>query len=134
MLLTKVILKSFQKKMKNFHKAMPCFGHTFFIMLVMLSCFTILCHASPDKICTKDKFSALQLIPHALGTKREIYYSPVTIHPLLFMTLFTPNFCLFKGGCPLCLKQVLVKFYFRSSFLERVILCELFFERFPCLL
>ena len=59
---------------------MPCFGHTFFIMLVMLSCFTILCHASPDKICTKDKFSALQLIPHALGTKREIYYSPVTIH------------------------------------------------------
>ena len=34
----------------------------------------------------------------------------VTIHPLLFMTLFTPNFCLFKGGCPLCLKQVLVEF------------------------
>ena len=38
------------------------------------------------------------------------HYSPITIHPLLFITLFTPNFCLFKGGCPLCLKQVLVKF------------------------
>ena len=30
----------------------------------------------------------------------------ITIHPLLFMTLFILNFCLFKGGCPLCLKQV----------------------------
>ena len=30
----------------------------------------------------------------------------VTIHLLLFMTLFTPNFCLFKGGCPLYFKQV----------------------------
>ena len=26
----------------------------------------------------------------------------VIIHLLLFMTLFTPNFCLFKGSCPLC--------------------------------
>ena len=32
----------------------------------------------------------------------------VTIHPLLF----TPNFCLFKGGCPLCSKQVLVQIFF----------------------
>ena len=32
----------------------------------------------------------------------------VTIYPVLFMILFTPNFCLFKGGCPLYLKQVLV--------------------------
>ena len=42
------------------------------------------------------------------------HYSPVTFHchysPSLFMTLFTPNFCLFKGGCPLSLKQVLIKF------------------------
>ena len=30
----------------------------------------------------------------------------VTIHLLLFMTLFTPKFCLFKGGCPLYFKQV----------------------------
>ena len=26
-----------------------------------------------------------------------------TVHPLLFMVLFTPNFCLFKRGCPLSL-------------------------------
>ena len=45
-----------------------------------------------------------------LWRQKEIYYSPVTIHPVLFMTLFTPKFCLFKGGCPLCFKQVLVKF------------------------
>ena len=50
------------------------------------------------------------------------------------MTLFTPNFSLFKGGYPLYLKQVLVKLEFRSSFLERVIISEPFFERFPCLL
>jgi len=33
------------------------------------------------------------------------YCSPITIHShcslLLFMVLFTSNFCLFKGGCPL---------------------------------
>ena len=29
----------------------------------------------------------------------------VTIHLLLFMTLFTPKFCLFKGGCPLYFKK-----------------------------
>ena len=36
----------------------------------------------------------------------------ITIHPSLFMTLFTSNFCLFKGGCPLCLEQVLVQVFF----------------------
>ena len=28
-----------------------------------------------------------------------------TVHFLLFITLFTPKFCLFKGGCPLSLRQ-----------------------------
>ena len=37
------------------------------------------------------------------------YYSPIIVHShcslLLFMVLFTPNFCLFKGGCPLSLGE-----------------------------
>ena len=49
------------------------------------------------------------------GAKNEIYYSlllftchysPVTIHQYYSLLLFTQNFCLFKGGCPLYLKQV----------------------------
>ena len=45
------------------------------------------------------------------------HYSSITIHPLLFMTLFTPKFCLFKGGCPLCSKKVLLQVFFpRESF------------------
>ena len=63
------------------------------------------------------------------GAKNEIYYSlslfTVTIHLLLF----TPKFCLFKGGCPLYLKQVFVclvqDFFLRESFPLRVFLCEI---------
>ena len=41
------------------------------------------------------------------------YYSQISIHwhysLLLFMTLFTPKFCLFKGGCPLSLDKFLLQ-------------------------
>ena len=78
------------------------FGHTFLIW----SCFVTLCHASPDIIYTKDKtFGFYNSFPTFWGQKLKF-----TIHLLLFMTLFTPNFCLFKGGCPLYFKQVLVEF------------------------
>ena len=44
------------------------------------------------------------------GQKRKItihcHYSPVTIHWYYSPLLFTPKFCLFKGGCPLYLEQV----------------------------
>ena len=108
MLLTKVILKFFQKKRKILHYT---FGHTFLIW----SCFVTLCHASPDIIYTKDKtFGFYNSFPTFWGQKLKftIHLSlfTVTIHLLLFMTLFTPNFCLFKGGCPLYFKQVLVEF------------------------
>ena len=93
---------------------MPCFA----LVMLPLSCHALLwscfhlCYPLPcfswQNLHQRQKFSALQLIPHVLETKREIQYSPVTIHSLLFMTLFTPNFCLFKGGCPLSLKQVLL--------------------------
>ena len=68
MLLTKIFLKidaSDKAHFEVFPKEkegifiMPCFGHASFTMscfaLVMLSGFATLCHASPDKICTKDK-------------------------------------------------------------------------------
>ena len=91
---------------------MPCLPLV--ILALLWSCFTTLCHASPDKVCTKDKnFEFYNSFPTFWGQKNKIYYSlslfTITIHELLFMTLFTPNFCLFKGGCPLCLKQVLVE-------------------------
>ena len=112
LLLTKVILKSFQKKRKILRYAIPYFGHTFLIW----SCFVTLCHASPDIICTKDKnFEFYNSFPTFWGQKMKftIHLSlfTVTIHPLLFMTLFTPNFCLFKGGFPLSLEQVLLQVY-----------------------
>ena len=43
-----------------------------------------------------------QKVEKALFTN---YYSPITVHWLLFIILFTSNFCLFKGGCSLSLTQ-----------------------------
>ena len=103
---------------------MLCFGYAFFIM----SCFALvmLCFDLAMLLLTKSApktqiFSSTIDSPR-FGDKKEkftIHLSlfTITIHPLLFMTLFTPNFCLFKGGCPLCLEQVLVQDFFpRESF------------------
>ena len=111
MLLTKLILKSFKKKRKessSCHALLwSCFHALLYFDLAMLLL---------KKSASRQKFSALQFIRHILETKRRNspfnHYSPVTIHPLLFITLFTPNFCLFKGGCPLCLEQVLLQVFF----------------------
>ena len=56
LLLTKVTLKSFQKKRKILHYAIPSFSHTFFALVMIY--YTLPC----------------------FGTKSEIYYSPITIH------------------------------------------------------
>ena len=69
--------------------------------------------------------------------KKKNYYSlllfTVTIHLSLFTRhysplLFTPKFCLFKGGCPLYLEQVFLclvqDFFLRESFPLRAFLCE----------
>ena len=115
LLLTKVILKSFQNKMEDSSLCHALLWSYFFALVIL--CYTLSCF-SWHNLHQRQEFWVLQFIPHVLGTKNEIYYSPVTIHlslfivtihPLLFMTLFTPNFFLFKGGCPLCLKQVLVE-------------------------
>ena len=71
------------------------------------------------------------------GQKRKItihpslftcHYSPVTIHWYYSPLLFTPKFCLFKGGCPLylikCFLCLVQDFFFRESFLLRAFLCE----------
>ena len=46
------------------------------------------------------------------------YCSPITIHNhcslLLFMVLFTQNFCLFKGGCPLSLNRFFLELPLRT--------------------
>ena len=76
----KLILKSFQKKREEssschallwscfLYHVMFCFGHAF-ILCCTLPCF------SWQNLHQRQKFSALQLIPHVLGTKSEIYHS-----------------------------------------------------------
>ena len=88
-----------------FH-VMLCFGHALlhFVMLLLTK------SAPNTKI-----FSSTIDSPHFGDKKRNLLFTSlffVTIHPLLFMTLFTLNFCLFKGGCPLCLKQVVLQVFF----------------------
>ena len=121
----KLILKSFQKKREEssscyallwscfFYHVMFCFGHAF-ILCCTLPCF------SWQNLHQRQKFSALQLIPMFWRQKEKftIHLSlfTVTVYPLLFMTLFTSNFSLFKRGCPLYLKQVLVKLWVQVFF------------------
>ena len=71
------------------------------------------------------------MIPYVLGKKGKLlftcHYSPVTIHWYYSMLLFTPKFCLFKGGCPLYSKQVflsLVQDFFLRERPLRAFLCE----------
>ena len=88
------------------------------VMLLIQSCFVLLCHASSDTICSKDKnhyafghafgqvilclamllltqsapkIIILSSITHSprFGEKREIYYSSVTIHCYYSLSLFT---------------------------------------------
>ena len=123
LLLTRVIMESFQKK-KEDSSCLPLV-----IFSLLWSWFTTLCHASSDKICTKDKNFSSTIVSPRFGAKSEIYYSSITIHLLLFMTLFTPNFCLFKGGCPLYFKQVFIclvqDFFPRESYPLRAFLWEI---------
>ena len=96
-----------KEKRKILHYAMPTFSHIFFALV--MTYYTLPCFFWQN-LHQRQEFWVLQFIPHVLGTKKWNLLFTVTIHLLLFMTLFTPNFCLFKGGCPLCLKQVLVEF------------------------
>ena len=64
------------------------------------------------------------LATHVLKTKVKISLFIVlftdTVHPLLLMVLFTPNFCLFKRGCPLSLRK--------NSFSKTSFFLEAFFR------
>ena len=108
LLLTRIILKTFQEKKKRF--------------LIMLLVMLLLTYSTP-------RTRILSFTTHSprFGAKSEIYYSSVTIHLLLF----TPKFCLFKGGCPLYFKQVLVclvqDFFPRESYLLWAFLWEISF-------
>ena len=79
------------------------------------SWFPILCHNSSDTICYKNNnFEFPKGFPTFWAKKKNYYslslftchYSPVTIHRYFSPLLFTPKFCLFKGACPLYLRQV----------------------------
>ena len=76
LLLTKVTLKSFQKKRKILHYDMPSFSHTFFALVIVY--YTLPCF-SWQNLHQRQEFSALQLIPHVLGQKVKF-----TIHLSLF--------------------------------------------------
>ena len=90
LLLTRVILKSFQKK-KEDSSLCHALLWSYFFDLVML-CYTLPCF-SWHTLHQRQEFWALQFIPHVLGTKNEIYYSPVTIHchysPSLFIRYYS---------------------------------------------
>ena len=102
LLLTRVILESFQKEKGRFF--MPTFCHIFYALVMIL--YTLPCFFWHN-LLQRQEFWVLQLIPHVLGQKEKF-----TIHLSLFtvtihLLLFTPNFCLFKRGCPLYWRQVL---------------------------
>ena len=109
----KLILKSLKRKEGIY--ILSCF-HAFMLWS---------CHASSDKICTNKRIQLIlsQKVEKTLFTD---YYSQITVHGLLFTDTIHFEFCLFKGGCPLCLEQVftskflLLSFFFKYSFLERV--------------
>ena len=69
-----------KRKRKILHYAML---HFLVILCYILSCF------SWHILLQGQEFWVLQLISHVLGTKIEIYYSPVTIHCYYSLSLFT---------------------------------------------
>ena len=76
-----------------------CFGHDLLHFAMLL-----LTQSAP-------KTRILSSTTHSprFGAKSEIYYSLLLFTVTIHLLLFTPNFCLFKGGCPLYFKQVLVE-------------------------
>ena len=89
------------------------FSHEFFTFIyIYIYIYIGSCHLVFPMLLTHyapmTRMKSLQLIPHVLGQKNEIYYSFVTIHYHYSLLLFTCyySFCLFKGSCPLYLKQV----------------------------
>ena len=86
LLLTKVTLKSFQKKMKILHYSMPSFSHTFFALVMI---YYTLPYFSWQKLHQRQEFPALPFIPHVLGQKVKftIHLSlfTITIHLSLFI-------------------------------------------------
>ena len=81
MLLTKLILKSFKKKRKESSSCHTLLWSCFHALLCLDLAMLLLTKSAPTK---RQKFSALQLIPHVLEKKRRnslfSYYSPITIH------------------------------------------------------
>ena len=101
------------------------------------SWFSTPCHNSSDTICYKNNnFGFPKGFPTFWAKKENYYslslftchYSPVTIHWYYSPLLFTPKFCLFKGGCPLYLRQVFLflvqDFFLRERLPLRAFLCE----------
>ena len=98
---------SLSKKKREDSSCLP-----FVIFFMLWSWFSTLCHASSDTICSKDNnFEFYNSFPTFWGKKRNLlficYYSLLLFTVTIHLLLFTPNFCLFKGGCPLYFKQVL---------------------------
>ena len=77
LLLTRVILKSFQKKKEDSSLCHALLWSYFFDLVIL--CYTLPCF-SWHNLHQIQEFWVLQFIPHILGTKNEIYYSPITIH------------------------------------------------------
>ena len=88
---------SLSKKKREDSSCLP-----FVIFSMLWSWFSILCHASSDTICSKDKnFEFYNSFPTFWGKKWNLLFT-VTIHCYYSLRIF----CLFKEGCPLYFKQV----------------------------
>ena len=105
MLMPKILLLtrvgSLSKKKREDSSCLP-----FVIFSMLWSWFSTLCHASSNTIYSKDKnFGFYNSFPTFWGKKWNLLFT-ITIHCTIHLLLFTPIFCLFKGGCPLYFKQV----------------------------
>ena len=89
----------------------------------MVACMIFLlpfCHASLDNVGPSKR----QKVQKFLIQKVKKTLFTFTVRGLLFMTLFTPKFCLFKGGCPLNFRVQQVKFSSDFSSLRTSLLRE----------
>ena len=123
------MLESFQKEKGRFFMPhyFPCFSHDslhFAIILLTPSATKTIILGSPTHSprfgAKKENYYSLLLF--------TCHYSPVTIHWYYSQLLFTPKFCLFKGGCPLylskCFLCLVQDFFLRERLPLRAFLCE----------
>ena len=89
----------------------------------------ILQNSSQDWVKKEERFQILLFICHYSPVTIHLSLFTGTVHPLLFMTLFTPNFAYLRGVVPYVLEAflkhslVLISLPLELAFLEREPTC-----------